>query len=182
MNDTFLDDFVDDSESAIEGVMAYINVVEALDHDIQLLEDQLKEKKERYDELVKKTLPTLLAENGLDSMTLANGKKLTIKEDIFVSLPKNDIGRKAVLTWLAKNGGVDLIKEDMIVEAPPEELKTFLSMRGIFYAQNTTVNGNSLKAWFKRKLGMTKGSQQEIDLNMVPKEANLYIERKVEIK
>ena len=48
MNDTFLDDFIDDSKSAIEEVMAYINVVETLDHDIQLLEDQLKEKKERY--------------------------------------------------------------------------------------------------------------------------------------
>lgn len=182
MSDSFLDDFKDESATALEEVMRYVNVMQTLEHDIQSLEDQLKEKVLLYEEVSERTLPAMLAENGLDELKLANGKKLSVSEDVYVSVPKNDIGRKIVLKWLSDNGADDLIKENMIIEEPPEELKTFISMRGINYSQDRTVNTNSLKAWFKRKLGMARGSIQEIQLTDVPKEANLFVERRAKIR
>jgi hypothetical protein len=162
--------------------MKYVNVLETLEEDIHNLEEQLKSKEAIRDELSKETIPAMLSENGLDELKLSNGKRLSIKEDLYVTLPKNETGRKSVLNWLRNNGGADLIKEDMVIETPPDEVKTFLALRGVTYSQELAVNGNSLKAWFKRKLGLAKGSIQEIQLDSVPKEANLYIDRRVEIK
>ena len=182
MSDQFLDDFKDDSKSAIEEVMEYVTTLQTLDNDIEAIEQQLKDKQAIRDEIAKETLPALLAENGLDEMKLSNGMKLTIKEDVFVSVPKNDEGKKKVLEWLKANGGEDLVHQELTVEGPSEWLRQTLKENECVFEEEIAVNTNSLKAWFKRQLGMTKGSIQSIDLNQVPKEANLYVERRAVIK
>jgi hypothetical protein len=182
MSDSFLDDFKDESTSALQEVMQYVDTLDTLDEDIASLEEQLTEKRSLYDEISKLTLPTLLAQNGLDELKLSNGKKLRIKEDVFVAVPKNEEGRKVALAWLSSQGGADLIKENVTVEEPTDDFKNYLRVNNFTFEDITAVNTNSLKAWFKRKLGMTKGSIQELDLNEVPKEMNLFIERKAEIK
>lgn len=182
MSDSFLDDFKDESTSALQEVMQYVDTLDTLDEDIASLEEQLTEKRSLYDEISKLTLPTLLAQNGLDELKLSNGKKLRIKEDVFVAVPKSEEGRKVALAWLSSQGGADLIKENVTVEEPTDDLKNYLRVKNFTFEDITAVNTNSLKAWFKRKLGMTKGSIQELDLNEVPKEMNLFIERKAEIK
>ena len=182
MGDSFLDDFKDESTSALQEVMQYVDTLDTLDEDIASLEEQLTEKRSLYDEISKLTLPTLLAQNGLDELKLSNGKKLRIKEDVFVAVPKNEKGRKVALAWLSSQGGADLIKENVTVEEPTDDFKNYLRVNNFTFEDITAVNTNSLKAWFKRKLGMTKGSIQELDLNEVPKEMNLFIERKAEIK
>lgn len=182
MSDSFLDDFQDDTGSALEEVMKYVDTLTTLASDIENIEAQLKEKNALYEELSKETLPALLAQNGLDELKLANGKKLSIKEDVFVGIPKNDESKKIALEWLGANGGVDLIKEEVTVDNPTPEFKNELRVQGFTFEESTAVNTNSLKAWFKRRLGMTKGSIQDLNLNEVPKAMNLFIERKAVIK
>jgi hypothetical protein len=182
LSDDFLDDFVDESSSALDEVMKYVDTLDTLASDIEKISEQLKEKQSLFDELSKETLPALLAQNGLDELKLSNGKKLSIKEDVFVGIPKNDEGKKLALEWLGENGGTDLIKEEVTVDNPTPELKNELRISGMTFEENTSVNTNSLKAWFKRRLGMTKGSIQDLDLNEVPKAMNLFIERKAVIK
>ena len=182
MSDSFLDDFQDDSGSALDEVMKYVDTLDTLSQDIEAMEESLKAKQALFDELSKETLPALLAQNGLDELKLSNGKKLSIKEDVFASIPKNDEGKKLALEWLGNNGGIDLIKEEVTVDNPTPEFKNELRVQGLTFEESTAVDTNSLKAWFKRRLGMTKGSIQDLDLNEVPKAMNLFIERKAVIK
>jgi len=182
LSDSFLDDFKDDTGSALDEVMQYVDTLNTLAVDIEAIEELLKAKQALFDELSKETLPALLAQNGLDELKLSNGKKLSIKEDVFVDIPKNDEGKKLALEWLGNNGGIDLIKEEVTVDNPTPEFKNDLRVRGLTFEESTAVNTNSLKAWFKRRLGMTKGSIQDLDLNEVPKAMNLFIERKAVIK
>lgn len=182
MSDTFLDDFKDDSQSAFDEVMGYVEAFETLEHDIESLTEQLKEKQASFDELSKQMLPAVLAQNGLEELTLSNGRKLGIKEDVYISLPKNDNGKKIVLEWLRSHGGEDLIHNELSIDEPTPEVCAFIKGQNITFNESATVNTNSLKAWTKRKLGMTKGSIQDIDINQFPKEANLFVERRAEIK
>jgi arsenate reductase-like glutaredoxin family protein len=182
MSDTFLDNFKDDSQSALDEVMSYVHVMETLQQDIDDLNDKLKEKQATFDELSKEMLPNLLSQNGLDELSLSNGRKLKIKEDVYISVPKNDSGKKAVLDWLKDNGGADLIHDELSIDAPTDSVKSYIKDQNIPFNEALSVNTNTFKAWTKAKLGMTKGSIQSIAINQFPKEANLFVERRAEIK
>jgi len=182
MSDSFLDDFKDDSQSALDEVMKYVDTLDTLLTTIANLSEELADTQKKYDDIAKNVLPAMLASNGLDELKLANGKKVTIREDVFVSVPKDEEKRKVSLEWLRNNGGEDLIKEDVVVQAPSEDFKEYLREAELVYEEEIAVNTNSLKAWFKRRLGMSKGSVQDIEITSVPKELNLFIDRRAEIK
>jgi len=150
--------------------------------DINLIEESLKLAKELERKLSQEDIPNLLLQRGLMSITLDTGEKIEVAEDVTASLPKDFIKRKIVLRWLIKNGGGPLIKEELRVEEPEKALMQYLEEMDIPYENIRDVHHSTFKAFFRSKLGITKGSLQEIEVGDVPKEVNLFVFKKTKIK
>ena len=150
-------------------------------HDISLLETQKKDLEKLEKKLSQEEIPSLLLQQGLTSIELEGGVTISVREDIFVTIPKDPEKQKEAFTWLIQNGGLGMIKEQTIIEEPEKEIIDFLKERRVPFEQNKTVHAMTLKSFFKSKLGITKGSLQEIEIGDVPKCLNLFIYKKTKI-
>lgn len=150
--------------------------------DIDFAELQLKGLNEKEEGLSREEIPQLLLERGLTSITMDTGEKVSIDEKIHVTLPKDPSRRRTVLAWLINQGGEHLIKKELKVEEPERKVVDFLIKNGIPHVTEETIHSASLKAFIQAKLGIAKGSLQEIEVGEVPKEANLFVYNETKIK
>lgn len=127
----------------------------------QVLADQAKKEYEHYANVI---IPQEMFSVGVDSIGLASGGSLKVKRNFYCQPNKNEADRKIIVDWLRANGGEHLIKHDATVSAEDMEK---LEQTGIPFAENTSVNTTSLKAFLKDKIGATTGIQQ-IDIADIP--------------
>lgn len=183
MSDNFLETVEpEEKATALGQVMAPIQRLIELRKTIAEKEDELSDLNAQERLLSREEIPAILLQHGLSSLDLANGLRVTIKEELDVSLPKNEEGRKIVLKWLSEKGGADLIKDSLTMTDPDQDIRDILADRGIIFEERKDVNTMSFKAWFRRALGMTKGSIASVAITDVPAEANLFLYKKTEIK
>jgi len=149
---------------------------------IKKLEIELKAAKKEEAEISSEDIPTFLNTIGIKEIKLLDNSKVSIKKDVYVSLPKKDENKKKeVLKFLANKGGGYLIKNLLIIEDPGKSLIDFLKEEEIRYSIEKNVNTNSLKAFFRDLLGINKNSIQRIELNEIPKEVGLFIKEETTI-
>ena len=156
-------------------ISSYAQQLEALDVAIEEKEKELSELKEKKTQLETVTIPTIMMRERIENIGLDNGRQMTMKPVVSVRVPKNEEGRKKVLQFLYDHGAGHLIKDSLTVEDAPESLRQKLVEEGIAFDTDISVNTNSLVAWAKGVLGMTKGSVQTIAKDDFPKEADLFI-------
>jgi len=168
--------------TAFEEMMEIVARADELDRRIEKGETLLKSLKEARDAMMLKELPELMLKNGIDFLGLDNGRTLEVQEKVFISLPKEEDKRKAVLAFLENNKGGDLIKSKITVEDAPDSLKEVLQDKAIPFEAKKDVNTNSFVAWTKAVLGMKKGTIARLAVSDFPKEANLFIRREAVIK
>jgi len=154
----------------------------AVRKDIAMMEINLETLKKKEKALSQETMPDLLLEHGLTSITLETGEKITITEEVYSTLAKDPIKRRFVLKWIVKNGGAAIIKKLCTVEEPEKVLIDFLNEMDIPYDATQDIHHSTLRAWWRSKLGITKGSLQEIEVGDIPKEASVFIYKKTKIK
>jgi len=170
------------SEDSLKEISELTHVLVDLRKDINQAEDQLKELKENERVLSREDIPNLILAIGITSITLDTGEKVSIEEDLYVVLPKKDFTkRNESLKWIAKNGGGGLIKEEVVVEDPENNLLKFLIKEDIPFDKNKGIHPATLKSFIKSKLGITKGSLQEVELSDIPKELNVFMFKKTKI-
>jgi hypothetical protein len=75
-----------------------------------------------------------------------------------------------------------LIKDQVTIEEPGENILSFLNDSGHSYQRKEDVNAMSLKAFFRDILGMKKNSVARIQLSEAPKEFNVFIKKSTYIK
>ena len=151
--------------------------------DIDFAEEKLKEMNVQEKELSQESIPQLLFSCGLSSISLTTGEKIEVIEKLTASIPKrNEENKGKVLKWLIENGGANLIKQELKIEEPEKLIVDFLQKQGIPFSNLPSVNANSFKAFLNAKLGLKKGSLQEIELGDIPKEANPYVYKETKIK
>lgn len=151
--------------------------------DIDFAEVKLKEMNVQEKELSQEEIPQLLLSRGLSSISLSTGEKIDIIEKLTASIPKrNEENKSKVLKWLIENDGGNLIKQELKVEEPEKLIIDFLQEKGIPFTNLPSVNVNSFKAFLNAKLGLKKGSLQELELSDIPKEANPYLYKETKIK
>ena len=134
------------------------------------------------DQMVKVTIPQMFKKHGVDGVTLSNGTTVSTTEELTCSLIKDEERRKLALAWLIDNGGEDLIQDLLVIEQPTPALLTVLNQGGVVYSMSKDVNTNSLKAWFREKLGYKKGIISTLEKENVPKEFGLFIYDLAKIK
>ena len=151
--------------------------------EINQAEMHLSELKKQEETLSREEIPDLLLQTGLTEIKLESGERVEIKEKIACSLPKKDTGkRKIVLNFIIEQGGEHIIKRKLSVEEPEEFIITFLQEKRIPYSDIKDIHASTLKAWFSEKLGIKKNSLQELELQDIPKEANVFVYKETNIK
>ena len=128
----------------------------AAEEEVKRVEEELKEKKEAARLISEETIPGLMEEIGLQSMTLDSGQKITVKEDVFAAIPKSL--EEQAFGWLDEHGYGGLIKVDVIVSfardeaAQAYELANKLLEDGFRATCVQKVHPQTLKAFLREKL------------------------------
>lgn len=80
-----------------------------LQDEIEALEGRLKILKDEQNEILRKRLPDMFDEVGLEELKLRDGTRFIIKPFVSGSIPKGEFEREAALQWLEQNGGEHII-------------------------------------------------------------------------
>jgi hypothetical protein len=148
---------------------------------IKEAEANLKSLKAEKLQLQQVTIPTIFKSHSIDNIGLTGGIDVTIGVELTCEPVKNEEGKKVWLTFLENNGGEELKKKVLTIEDPSAALLQLLSSKGVVYEMGQTVNTNSLKAWFREKLGLT-GLVATLTKEEVPKEFGLWVYDMAKIK
>jgi len=157
---------------------------------LKTIEDRISQKEEELDNLkaeMKKVsyeeIPDLLAEKGLEKLTLADGTKVEVKKVINAYLPKEDKNpedREKALKWLRENGLGDIIKNDITVtfgrgeDNKAVEYASLAQNSGYMPSQKVDVNNRQLVAAFRERL--------ENGLEVPPELFKLFVGNQTKIK
>lgn len=133
---------------------------------VVLKEAELKQAEAELRTIQEDLLPTAMFEAGMKAFTLDNGAKITIKDDVAVSVPADK--KRDAYAWLRNNNFGDLIKNTVAVDFgrgqddSAEALKEYCLERGIDYSDKEGVHAQTLKAFIKEQ--MAKGVDIPLEL------------------
>lgn len=126
----------------------------------------LKNAKERARVLREETIPSAMQELGLEELKLATGQKLSIKQEVYASIPAAN--KNAAFQWLNDNGFGGLIKIEVDASFGNGEqdaamaLYQELNSRGLTASFDQSVHPQTLKAFLKEQLA--QGTNIPLDL------------------
>ncbi|MCI0556050.1 MAG: hypothetical protein L0287_34335 [Anaerolineae bacterium] len=144
------------------------------------IEELAKGVKAELHQLTTRSIPDAMAESGTLEFKTVAGVKVTVKDFINGSLPKEPDARMAALSWLSRNGAADLIKEYVALEFPrgqhdfAEQVKSQLEKVGATYNSKEDVHAQTLAAYARERL--RAGESLPMDL------LGLYAGRKANIQ
>ena len=149
-----------------------------LDREVEAKEKELKDIKERRRKVAEEDLPAALDQAGVSDVTLSDGSRIVVKEDLKVNIPKAK--KEQAAEWLTQNGASALVKEDVHIpfnkgqEEEVNELTRDLDNRGYTYNVEPAVHTGSVKKFLKEY--MEEGGELPEDV------MNIYPYRETEIK
>jgi len=118
--------------------------------------EKLKREKENLRVIREETLPNMMHENGASEFKLTNGMKITVKQEVYASIPKAK--KVEAFAWLNDNGHGGLIKTGVLISYPKGErddaIKKCVDLNndGLKAEFDENVNTGTLKAFIKEQL------------------------------
>ena len=169
-------------DDTLADVSSCAETIEHLETVIADLETQLKNVKNIRDEVDKYLIPKLLFSVGMTAFKMDNGNEVSYKEQVFASIPKEDlVARDRCFEWLNEVGAGSLIKDKLVVTSPTQEL--IEACRGKFAIDvNRDIHPATLKSFLSEALGVKANSIARLNTDEVPQELHLYIENRTTIK
>jgi hypothetical protein len=163
-------------------VMECAELIGGLDEEIEKKEKELQQIKDLRRLVDTRVIPGLLSLAHTKTVELDNGAKVSYKEVVYCSLPKEDQEARArCLAFLSENGAGHLIKDQITVESPTAALIEDLT--GKYRIERIRdIHPASLKSWMSEALGVKENSIARLAPDEVPQELHLYIENKTTIK
>jgi hypothetical protein len=135
---------------------------------VETIEKQLKEAEAELRQVREVDLPNAMLQAGVSEIKLPTGQKISIKEDIYASIPKDDRYHEAI-DWLKEHGFGDVIKNKVEVlfgkgeEDQARALMMELNSNGWkTYTNSETVHSSTLKALIREQLA--KGADFPLEL------------------
>lgn len=129
----------------------------AIESAIEIAEAKLKDLGNQLRAIAEVALPEAMRAIGVKAFALANGGKVTIKEEVYCSVRKDVEGR--AFAWLRENGHGDIIKSNVEVrfgsgdDEKAVRLVAVLEREGFDnFGQKTSVHPGTLKAFAKEQL------------------------------
>jgi len=137
----------------------------AVETKMKLLQNQLADCEVELKQVREIDLPAAMQEVGMDSFTLSNGRKISLKTDVYCSIPKDDGGR--AFSWLREHDFGSLIKNVISVDFGKGEddkaieAAQLLAGGGFNPQQKESVHAMTLKAFINEQ--MKKGASIPLD-------------------
>ena len=134
---------------------------------VEALEQELKDANESLRIVQETDLPNAMLQAGVSEIRLPNGQRITIKEDVYASIPKDHRYHEA-MDWLRENGFGDIIKNEITVtfgkgeEESAQELLNDLAQHGWSNTNKIAVHPSTLKALIREQLA--KGANIPLDV------------------
>ena len=161
MSNITLQDLEDDQQHLIEQtdiktLAAFCHELQAYEEELQKMEFNVKELKEKIDKISSEVIPNLLAEQGLSSLKLADGSGVDVRKTYSCTVKKDSV--ESAYTWLRNNGLGDLIKNEVAVQFgkgednKAEQLLTLAEQEGYEPTQKQKVEPMTLKALFRERI------------------------------
>lgn len=122
---------------------------------ITQLEADLEHAKDALKQVQEFLLPEAMATVGMSEFKLANGCKITIKDDVYASIRKDFISE--AVTWLDENGLGGVVKDQVSVDfgrGDLEAAKLFMAYckeTGVSATEKLSVHPSTLKALVKEQ-------------------------------
>lgn len=126
------------------------------DVDVANVEQNLKEAKEKARKLREDAIPSAMQELGLEQIVLSTGQKLTIRQEVYASIPKDR--KYEAFAWLDEHGFSGLIKTEVVTEfargddALARKLAEELTLQGYEVELDQGVHSQTLKAFLKEQI------------------------------
>ena len=146
------DEMINDSKDFLDTVEVTTIAQECVnlkkvEDEIAAIEEQLKKKKEEADHISSKVIPELLAEQGLSEIKLADGSKVSVKQEFRCTLPKDEAKREQAYEWLRNEKLGDIIKNNVFVTFGKGEDDKAKSLIDLAVANGYEPNQKSDVAW-----------------------------------
>lgn len=129
-------------------------------------EVNLKDAKERARVLREETIPSAMQELGLEELKLDTGQKLSVKQDVYASIPSDK--KDEAYNWLDAHGFGGLIKVEVKTDYPKGEAQAALQLfaelqdRGLNAQYGQNVHAQTLKAFLREQIAA--GNNVPLDL------------------
>lgn len=157
------DEFEADQEKVaektdIESLSMHVDKLLELQKDIEASEQATKDLKKQYDKISSEVIPNILAEQGLQSLKLADGSSLEVNKKYSCTLPKDPSKKEAAYKWLRDNGLGDIIKNEVAVtfgvgeDNKAEQLLNLAVNNGYEPQQKSKVEPMTLKALYRERV------------------------------
>ena len=130
-------------------------LVEA-DRGIEAAVEELSTRKEAARQLREESIPAAMMELGLNEVKLDSGEKVTIKQDVYASIPAAQ--RDEAYAWLEAHGFGGLLKTEVVLhftrgeKSKAEALMQELQSEGYTPELEQGVHAQTLKAFLREQL------------------------------
>jgi hypothetical protein len=131
--------------------------------DVEKADLALKAAKATMRRIAEDDIPSFMSELGVKEMTLASGEKITVSDEVYVGISKEN-EEKAYL-WLEENGSGSIIKTVLTIQFGKGELDRAVELANELKEKETDdgqspldpvlsrdVHAQTLKAWMKETL------------------------------
>lgn len=152
----------------LSALSIHVEKIIDLDKQIEHQDNIMKELKNQKDKISSETIPAILAEQGLQSLKLADGTVLEVNKKYSCTLPKDPQKKASAYQWLRDQGLGDIIKNEVAVtfgKGEDNKAKQLLDLavgNGYEPTQKQKVEPMTLKAFVKEQV--EKGKEVPFDM------------------
>ena len=167
-----------DKTSNINKLADKIKEMQALQQQLEIQEDAIKQKKKDIEHISGEVIPTMLSEMGLSSLKLQDGSSVEVKTNYSATITQAN--KEAAFNWLRENGLSDIIKNEISVSFGRNEdnkaadYADLAKGQGFEPQQKLKVEPMTLKALVRER--MEAGKEMPTEL------FNIYVGNKTTIK
>lgn len=149
------------SDSSVKRISELAQLQLQLEAELADAEEKFKAAAERLRQIQERELPDALAAAGVEELKLDNGAKLTVKEDLKISVGQERM--PGVCSWLRKNKHDDIIKRECTISLPKgtdpkliARIEKGLKALQVDYSIAENVHSQTLKALLKEQMADPK--------------------------
>ena len=167
-----------DKTSNINKLADKIKEMQALQQQLEIQEDAIKQKKKDIEHISGEVIPTMLSEMGLSSLKLQDGSSVEVKTNYSATITQAN--KEAAFNCLRENGLSDIIKNEISVSFGRNEdnkaadYAELAKGQGLEPVQKLKVEPMTLKALVRER--MEAGKEMPTEL------FNIYVGNKTTIK
>ena len=155
-----------------------IKEMRALQQQLEIQEESIKQRKKEIEHLSGEVIPTMLSEMGLSFLKLSDGSSVEVKTNYSATITQAN--KEKAFNWLRQNGLGDIIKNEVVVSFGRSEdnkaaaYAELAKGQGLEPTQKLKVEPMTLKALVRERLEAGKEMPTEL--------FNVYVGNKTTIK